>query len=79
MSGNPTHALSPNIGLVGQTCYRRALAFAPRIVSSPQALMKDWLHAAVAREPAPPAEGPDLYKTFRDKKDGCIKVMVRPD
>jgi threonine dehydrogenase-like Zn-dependent dehydrogenase len=41
--------------------------------------MKDWLHAAVAREPAPPAEGPDLYKTFRDKKDGCIKVMVRPD
>lgn len=23
-------------------------------------------------------EGPDLYKTFRDKKDGCIKVVMRP-
>jgi threonine dehydrogenase-like Zn-dependent dehydrogenase len=26
----------------------------------------------------PLSEGPDLYKTFRDKKDGCIKVMLRP-
>ena len=23
-------------------------------------------------------EGPDLYKTFRDKEDGCIKVVLRP-
>lgn len=23
-------------------------------------------------------EGPDLYKTFRDKKDGCIKVVLKP-
>jgi threonine dehydrogenase-like Zn-dependent dehydrogenase len=23
-------------------------------------------------------EGPELYKTFRDKKDGCIKVVLRP-
>lgn len=21
------------------------------------------------------ADGPDLYKTFRDKKDGCVKVV----
>jgi threonine dehydrogenase-like Zn-dependent dehydrogenase len=21
-------------------------------------------------------EGPELYKTFRDKKDGCIKVVL---
>jgi threonine dehydrogenase-like Zn-dependent dehydrogenase len=27
----------------------------------------------------PLEEGPDLYKTFRDKKDGCIKVMLRPN
>ena len=26
----------------------------------------------------PLAEGPDLYNTFREKKDGCIKVMLRP-
>jgi threonine dehydrogenase-like Zn-dependent dehydrogenase len=26
----------------------------------------------------PLEEGPQLYKTFRDKKDGCIKVMLRP-
>ena len=23
-------------------------------------------------------EGPELYKTFRDKKDGCIKVVMTP-
>jgi threonine dehydrogenase-like Zn-dependent dehydrogenase len=23
-------------------------------------------------------EGPDMYKTFRDKQDGCIKVFIRP-
>ncbi|ESX20359.1 hypothetical protein X747_24365 [Mesorhizobium sp. LNJC384A00] len=22
--------------------------------------------------------GPELYKTFRDKEDGCIKVVMRP-
>lgn len=25
-----------------------------------------------------PGVGPDLYKTFRDKQDGCIKVVLRP-
>jgi threonine dehydrogenase-like Zn-dependent dehydrogenase len=25
------------------------------------------------------AEGPDLYKTFRDKKDGCVKVVFHPN
>jgi threonine dehydrogenase-like Zn-dependent dehydrogenase len=23
-------------------------------------------------------EGPEMYKTFRDKKDGCIKVVMTP-
>ena len=23
-------------------------------------------------------DGPEMYKTFRDKKDGCIKVMIKP-
>jgi threonine dehydrogenase-like Zn-dependent dehydrogenase len=23
-------------------------------------------------------QGPDLYKTFRDKKDGCVKVVFKP-
>ena len=23
-------------------------------------------------------EGPELYKTFRAKKDGCIKVVMKP-
>lgn len=27
---------------------------------------------------APLSDGPDLYKTFRDKKDGCIKVVLHP-
>ena len=24
------------------------------------------------------ADAPELYKTFRDKKDGCIKVVLTP-
>ena len=27
---------------------------------------------------APLADGPGLYKTFREKQDGCIKVVLRP-
>jgi threonine dehydrogenase-like Zn-dependent dehydrogenase len=23
-------------------------------------------------------QGPEMYKTFRDKEDGCIKVVLRP-
>ena len=23
-------------------------------------------------------DGPELYKTFRDKKDGCVKVVLKP-
>ncbi|HEY4297442.1 MAG TPA: alcohol dehydrogenase, partial [Paraburkholderia sp.] len=23
-------------------------------------------------------EGPGMYKTFRDKQDGCIKVVLKP-
>ena len=23
-------------------------------------------------------DGPALYKTFRDKQDGCVKVVLRP-
>ena len=26
----------------------------------------------------PLEEGSELYKTFRDKKDGCIKVVLKP-
>jgi len=24
------------------------------------------------------SEAPEMYKTFRDKKDGCIKVVLTP-
>ena len=27
---------------------------------------------------APLEKGPELYETFRDKKDGCIKVVLKP-
>ncbi len=23
-------------------------------------------------------DGPGMYKTFRDKEDGCVKVVLRP-
>jgi threonine dehydrogenase-like Zn-dependent dehydrogenase len=28
---------------------------------------------------APLEDGPDLYKTFRAKEDGCIKVVLKPN
>jgi threonine dehydrogenase-like Zn-dependent dehydrogenase len=27
---------------------------------------------------APLEDGPALYKTFRDKEDGCVKVVLKP-
>jgi threonine dehydrogenase-like Zn-dependent dehydrogenase len=27
---------------------------------------------------APLQDGPELYKTFREKKDGCVKVVLKP-
>ncbi|ESW80012.1 hypothetical protein X773_16510 [Mesorhizobium sp. LSJC285A00] len=32
----------------------------------------------VITHPAGLEAGPELYKTFRDKEDGCIKVVMRP-
>jgi threonine dehydrogenase-like Zn-dependent dehydrogenase len=32
----------------------------------------------VVTHTAPLEKGPALYKTFRDKKDGCIKVVLKP-
>ncbi|WP_456306842.1 hypothetical protein [Paracraurococcus lichenis] len=26
----------------------------------------------------PLEEGPELYRTFRDQKDGCAKVVLKP-
>ena len=26
----------------------------------------------------PLESGPEMYKTFRDKQDGCIKVVLKP-
>ena len=26
----------------------------------------------------PLEKGPEMYKTFRDKQDGCIKVVLKP-
>jgi len=32
----------------------------------------------VVTHPAPLADAPEMYKKFRDKKDGVIKVVLRP-
>ena len=26
----------------------------------------------------PLERGPEMYKTFRDKQDGCVKVVLKP-
>ena len=32
----------------------------------------------VVTHTVPLERGPEMYRTFRDKQDGCIKVMMRP-
>jgi threonine dehydrogenase-like Zn-dependent dehydrogenase len=32
----------------------------------------------IITHPAPLEDAPELYKTFRDKKDGCVKVVLQP-
>jgi threonine dehydrogenase-like Zn-dependent dehydrogenase len=32
----------------------------------------------VVTHTAPLGQGPELYKTFRDKQDGCVKVVLKP-
>jgi hypothetical protein len=63
----------------------------PRLRASLAAPGIDWMgtsgdgyfrpdvHVAFRTPTARPREdGPELYKTFRDKKDGCIKVVMKP-
>jgi threonine dehydrogenase-like Zn-dependent dehydrogenase len=33
---------------------------------------------SVVTHTAPLSAGPEYYKTFRDKADGCIKVVLKP-
>jgi threonine dehydrogenase-like Zn-dependent dehydrogenase len=34
--------------------------------------------AFVVTHTASLADGPEMYKTFRDKQDSCIKVVLKP-
>jgi threonine dehydrogenase-like Zn-dependent dehydrogenase len=34
--------------------------------------------AIITHRTAELEDGPELYKTFRDKKDGCVKVVLFP-
>ncbi len=36
------------------------------------------LAAGTLKKNLPLEQGPELYKTFRDKQDGCIKVVLKP-
>ncbi len=35
--------------------------------------------SAIITHTVPLNDAPDMYKTFRDKKDGCIKVVLKPN
>ena len=34
--------------------------------------------SSIITDPTALADGPALYQNFRDKKDGCIKVVMTP-
>jgi hypothetical protein len=38
---------------------------------------KDEFDPSSHHVPSPASGGPELYKTSRDKQDGCIKVVIR--
>jgi threonine dehydrogenase-like Zn-dependent dehydrogenase len=57
----------------GQTHVQRYLA--PLLKTIEEGKMDP---SSIITHERPLEEGPELYKTFRDKKDGCIKVVLKP-
>ena len=43
-----------------------------------RALIWHGKNAVVITHKRPLEDAPALYKTFRDKEDGCIKVVLKP-
>jgi threonine dehydrogenase-like Zn-dependent dehydrogenase len=58
---------------MGQTHVRR---WTDELLGRIQENQIDPSFVVTHREPL--SKGPEMYKTFRDKQDGCIKVMLRP-
>jgi threonine dehydrogenase-like Zn-dependent dehydrogenase len=58
---------------MGQTHVHRYL---PRLLEHIQ--NGDLDPSALITHRAPLEAGPELYRTFRDKQDGCVKVVLQP-
>ena len=72
--------------VVGDHQVRAPSGWAPFQIS-PTGEMSSWLRrieggeidpSFVITHKRPLADAPEMYKTFRDKKDGCIKVVLKP-
>ena len=55
----------------GQTSVKRYLETLTGLIQAGKIDMSSM----ITHRSADLADGPDLYKTFRDKKDGCVKVV----
>ena len=59
----------------GQTHVKRYLETLTKLIQAG----KFDMTSLITHRSADLADGPDLYKTFRDKKDGCVKVVFHPN
>ena len=59
---------------MGQTHVQRLL---PQLIQYIQ--NKDIDPSFVITHRVPLERAPEMYKTFRDKEDGCIKVVLKPN
>jgi hypothetical protein len=56
----------------------RSSAHCVRVVCAPSGIARAEVRSVVITHTAPLEDAPELYKTFRDKKDGCVKVVLKP-
>jgi threonine dehydrogenase-like Zn-dependent dehydrogenase len=58
----------------GQTSVRK---YMPKLLKLIEAKKID-LASVITHRTRKLEDGPELYKTFRDKEDGCVKVVIHP-
>jgi threonine dehydrogenase-like Zn-dependent dehydrogenase len=65
-----------NRGLTFRMAQTPVQHYLPRLMARIEA--GDLDPSFVITHHAPLEDGPELYKTFRDRKDGCVKVVLKP-
>ena len=66
-----------NRGLTFRMAQTPVQHYLPKLL---ERIVKDEIDPSfVITHTVPLEHGPEMYKTFRDKQDGCIKVVMNPN